>query len=173
MVELARLPYLRPARSDDDAFLYDVFCSTWQEEVAALPDQSLARHVLRIQHVAQERRFDGVYPGHQRFVVWSGEERAGRFYLFGTGAFLHIVDLTLLPRFRSQGIGGRLVRDLMSVAAPEGRRISLRASRGSASTDLWAHLGLLLVSTDDREHYFEWAPASVDDTTKDSSHSVP
>jgi ribosomal protein S18 acetylase RimI-like enzyme len=176
MVELATLSYLKPARPDDNDFLYEVFCTTWQDEVAALPNQNLARHVLRIQHTAQERRFDNRYPGHRRFVVSHGDERVGRFYLFASGSTLNIVDLTLLPQFRRRGIGTRLVLDLMREAALDGHRVSMQvARRNGVSLDVYASLGFDLVSSDDLDHYFEWPPASApaDEIVRQSSHSVP
>ena len=53
MTPLGSLTYLRPCAASDDAFLYAVFSTTWESEVAALPNQNLAQHVLRIQHIAQ------------------------------------------------------------------------------------------------------------------------
>ncbi len=174
MVDLARLPYLKPARSADDGFLYDVFATTWADEVAALPNQNLARHVLRIQHIAQERRFDARYPGLRRFVVSHEGERAGRFYLFGSGSTLHVVDLTLLPPFQSRGIGSRLMRDLMREASTDGARVGMRLARDNErSLLLCIAFGFELVSSDDLDHYLEWAEAPVVETTRDSSHSVP
>lgn len=174
MVELTTMSYLKPARSGDSDFLYEVFCTTWQDEVAALPNQRLARHVLWIQHAAQERRFDTRYPGHRRFVVSHDGEPVGRFYLFASGSTLHIVDLTLLPQFRHRGIGTRLVRDLMCEASSDGHRVSMRVGRGNdTSLDRYASLGFELVSSDDLDHYVEWTPAPVLETTSESSHSVP
>jgi GNAT superfamily N-acetyltransferase len=178
MVELATLSYLKPARPDDNDFLYEVFCTTWQDEVAALPNQNLARHVLRIQHTAQERRFDNRFPGHRRFVVSHDGERVGRFYLFASGSTLNIVDLTLLPEFRRRGIATRLVRDLMREASSDGHRVSMRvARRNGMSLSVYAALGFDLVSSDDLDHYFEWAPAPAPapavEIARQSSHSVP
>jgi GNAT superfamily N-acetyltransferase len=144
--------------------------------VAALPNQNLARHVLRIQHIAQERRFDTRYPGHRRFVVSHEGEQVGRFYLFGSGSLLHVVDLTLLPRFQSLGIGSRLLADLIREASRHDQRVSMRVGRDNdRSLELCASLGLQLLSSDDLDHYFEWvpAPAPVVETTSESSHSVP
>src|SRR5262245_13607447 len=105
------LAYLRPCTDVDDAFLYDVFCTTWESEVAALPNPNLAQHVLRIQHIAQERRFSTRYPSHERFVVLEDGEPAGRLYVHLGESMMHVIDLTLLPRFRSHGIGTRIFRD--------------------------------------------------------------
>jgi GNAT superfamily N-acetyltransferase len=165
MTQLGRLTYLRPCDASDDAFLYDVFCTTWASEVAALPNQNLARHVLRIQHIAQERRFASRYPGHERFVVVEDGEPAGRLYVHLKGPVVNVVDLTLLPSFRSRGIGTRIFHDLFAEAAQDGRSISMRVGRTNRrATDLYTALGFRLVAVDDLDNYFEWSPELVRET---------
>src|SRR4029079_16547239 len=80
MALLGDVAYLRSCTEADDACVYDVFCTTWESEVAALPNQNLAQHVLRIQHIAQERRFASQYPDLQRYIVVQDGEPAGRPY---------------------------------------------------------------------------------------------
>jgi ribosomal protein S18 acetylase RimI-like enzyme len=165
MTNLGRGTELRPCEPSDDAFLHDVFCTTWESEVAALPNKNLAQHILRIQHIAQERRFATRYPGHDRLVVLDGGRRAGRLYLFETESSLQVVDLTLLPQFRSSGIGTRILRHLMSEAARDGSTISLGVPRtNKRATELYAALGFQLVSVDDLENGFQWTPATVTGT---------
>jgi ribosomal protein S18 acetylase RimI-like enzyme len=160
MRALGALEYVRPCTEADDAFLYDVFCTTWEDEVAALPNPTLAQHVLRIQHIAQERRFATRYPHHQRFVVLEDGERTGRLYVHEVGSVVHIIDFTLLPAFRSQGIGTRIGRDLLAYAAAGGRSVTLRVARRHVrASHLYSSLGFQLVSTDDTDSYFEWTPA--------------
>ena len=118
--------YVRPATADDDAFLYDVFCTTWEHEAAALPNRNLVQHFLRIQYTAQGRKFAQRFPGHERWVVLHGDQPAGRFFLHRATSILHIVELTLLPQFRSLGIGSALLRGVMDEAAAAGQTVSLR-----------------------------------------------
>ena len=152
---------LRPAEASDDAFLYDVFCTTWADEVAALPNQKLAQHVLRIQHIAQERRFATEYPGHQRYVVVQDGEPVGRLYLHHDGQVTHIVDMTLLTGFRSHGIGARVIEYLRAQCAEQGRTLRLRVSRRNRrAVDLCNRLGFTLAAVDDLENRFEWAPTA-------------
>lgn len=159
MAELRRLSYARAAEPADDSFLYDVFATTWESEVSALPNQNLARHVLRIQHIAQERRYTSRYPGHQRFVLTEAGERVGRLYVLRSGSSLHVVDLTLLPEFRGRGLGTRVVRDLVLEASGEDVPVTLRVGRTNTEvTHFYARLGFDLVDVDDLDNYFEWRP---------------
>jgi GNAT superfamily N-acetyltransferase len=162
MVALRGLPYLRAVDGSDDDFLYDVFATTWESEVAALPNQNLARHVLRIQHFAQERRFASRYPGHRRFLVTCEGERAGRLYVFGTDTEVEVLDLTLLPEFHERGIEGRVLGALRQEAARDGRPVTLRTARTDLRAGaLYTSLGFDLVSADDVDHVYSWSPATT------------
>jgi len=163
MSDLTSLARLRSCRASDDALLYDIFCTTWQSEVAALPNQNLAQHVLRIQHIAQERRFAKRYPDYERFVVVEDGEPAGRLYVARTGPQVEIVDLTLLTAYRSRGIGTALVRGLCELATREDLAISLRVGRRLRRvTEFYLRLGFDLVDVDDLDNTFEWTPARVE-----------
>jgi ribosomal protein S18 acetylase RimI-like enzyme len=162
MGTLGTIAYLRACTEADDAFVYDVFCTTWESEVAALPNQNLAQHVLRIQHIAQERRFAARYPQHQRYLVLEHGEPAGRLYVHETPSMMHVVDLTLMPQFRDRGIGTRIFHDLFRHAEASGQSITLRVERrNERATMLYSALGFDLVTVDDLDNYFEWRPASA------------
>jgi GNAT superfamily N-acetyltransferase len=172
MSGLASLTRLRSCEASDDALLYDVFCTTWQSEVAALPNQNLAQHVLRIQHIAQERRFAKNHPGYERFVVLEHGEPAGRLYVHRTDEQLEIVDLTLLTAFRSRGIGTALVRELFELATREDLAISLRVGRRLRRvTEFYLRLGFDLVDVDDLDNTFQWTPARVE-APQEQAHTV-
>ncbi|NUR06580.1 MAG: GNAT family N-acetyltransferase [Nocardioidaceae bacterium] len=162
MGSLERLPYLRACVESDDTFLYDVFCTTWESEVAALPNPKLAQHVLRIQHIAQERRFQTRYPEHERYVVLEDGEQAGRLYVNRTSTSLQVVDLTLLPAFQSRGIGTRIFQDIFALAAQDDLTVTIRAPRRNVrATELYTSLGFRLVSLDDLDGSFEWTPPKL------------
>jgi len=159
---LGSIACLRACTEADDAFVYDVFSTTWESEVAALPNQNLAQHVLRIQHIAQERRFASQYPDLQRYIVVQDGEPAGRLYVHESASLLEVVDLTLMPRFRDHGIGTGIFHQLFEHATREGQTIALRVERrNERATMLYSQLGFDLVSVDDLDNYFEWTPAAV------------
>jgi ribosomal protein S18 acetylase RimI-like enzyme len=154
-----RPAYLRPCTEADEAFVYDVFATTWEKEVAAMPNQTLVTHFLRIQYIAQERRFNARYPKMDRYIIMHEGERVGRFYLHRTEKIIHAVDMTVLPKYRSQGIGSQLAREVFAEAAEHGQTVCLRvARRNTRAKDLYEHLGFRLVTMDDMDCYFEWTP---------------
>ncbi len=168
MTALGRLGYLRPCQASDDAFLYAVFSTTWESEVAALPNQNLAQHVLRIQHIAQERRFAGRFPDYERYVVRHEGQDAGRLYVHQSGLSVHVVDLTLMPEFRCRGIGTRLLRDLLEGAAHEGLSVTLRVERRNRrAAEFYTRLGFALTDVDDLDNHFEWTPVSAPSAMKE------
>jgi GNAT superfamily N-acetyltransferase len=162
MDSLASIAYLRQCTEADEAFVYDVFCTTWESEVAALPNQNLAQHILRIQHIAQERRFAGRFPDHQRYVVQEGGRPVGRLYVDETGSVLQLIDLTLMPHVRDRGLGTRIFGDLMAYADSRGLTVRLRVERrNERATMLSTGLGFELVSMDDLDNFLEWVPATA------------
>jgi ribosomal protein S18 acetylase RimI-like enzyme len=150
---------LRPATADDESFLYAVFCTTWEHEVSAMPNPSLVQHYLRIQYTAQPRRFAQRFPGHERWVVTYAGQPAGRFFMHRSPSILHVVEITLLPEYRSRGIGSSLLRGVMDEAAAAGQSVSLRVARRNVrAANLYNAVGFRLVTMDDQDSYFEWTP---------------
>ncbi|MGH3444080.1 MAG: GNAT family N-acetyltransferase [Nocardioidaceae bacterium] len=148
---------MRPGTPEDDAFLYDVFCTNWENEIAALPDPKLVNHFLRIQFTAQESRLEDRYPSLQRYVVLHDGAPAGRLYLQRDPDVIHAVEMTMLPHYRSLGIGSQVCQDMFAEARENEQKVSLRVGRGNTrAVGLYASLGFRLVSTDDLDCYFEW-----------------
>ncbi len=160
MIVPGRFAHLRPATAADDAFLYEVFTSLWTEEVSLMPNPQLVQHFLRIQYTAQQQRFDARHPHMQRFVVMCEGEPAGRLFLDRTPSLVHVVELTLLPRFRARGLCSTLIRDVVAEAHQNGQTVSIRADRRSATgAAICERLGFRMVVVDDQDRYFEWSPA--------------
>ncbi|MGN6578141.1 MAG: GNAT family N-acetyltransferase [Nocardioides sp.] len=150
---------MRPATDDDDAFLFEVYCTTKREQVAALPDPRLAAHFLRIEYTAQNRRFAQRFPGYERWVVLADGTPAGRLYLHRSPSLLQVVDVTLLPDHRGQGLGSRLMRLVLDEAAAAEQIVTLRVSRSNPrAARLYDAIGFRLVNEDDLDVYFEWTP---------------
>lgn len=159
MHEVGTRAWLRPADAEDEGVLFEVFSSTWQRAVAAMPNPALTQHFLRIQYTAQERRFATRYPELERFVVMVGDQPAGRMFLYRSTTSIHLVDLTLLPTFHDRGLGAALVRELMDDAVAQQMSITIRLERtDSAAQERYRRAGFVPVGADHVDVYLEWTP---------------
>lgn len=91
-------------------------------------------------------------------VVEDGE-RVGRLYVARGATTLHVLDLTLLPRFRSRRIGRGLVLDLIAYAREHAASITLRVPRRNLRAGLlYSSVGFDLLRVDDLDKCCEWTP---------------
>ncbi len=72
---------------------------------------------------------------------------------------MHVVDLTLMPEYRNQGLGSQILRDLFDLAARTDMTVThaRRSAATEQATDLATALGFRLVNVDDLDNYFEWS----------------
>jgi len=161
MSDLSTKPNLRPVALDDESFLFDVFASNWEDECAALPNQNLVTHFLRIQYTAEQSRFDARFPRLERYVVLDDDgEPVGRFYLQFSEPLVQCIDMTLLPKYRDIGIGQRVLGALLDCAASKGLSVTMRvARRNQRAMAFYRRAGFRMVTMDDLDVYFEWSPS--------------
>ncbi len=76
-----------------------------------------------------------------------------------TADLMHAIEMTLLPEFRSAGIGTSVIRAMMHEAQAAGQTINMRVPRrNSRAASLYGALGFRLVTMNDLDCYFEWTP---------------
>lgn len=113
---LARLTQ-RPVRADDRTFLFEVYASTRQVELAQTGwNNAQIDAFLRGQFEAQDRYYHEVYADASYDVLlWDGLP-AGRLYVGRWNSEICIIDIALLPGFQRQGIGDALLQTLFAEA---------------------------------------------------------
>ena len=119
---------LRAVRVEDEPFLYEVYASTRTEELAAVPWTAEEKEAfLRMQFAAQHTHYRNptYYPNPTFLVVELDGEPAGRLYLHRSAGEIVIVDIALLPEYRGQGVGTRLMHDLVAEADQTGATMRL------------------------------------------------
>lgn len=148
--------HLRPAQPEDEAFLFELYCSTRAEEMAAWGwDDAQQRAFLGMQFRGQQAHYAG-YPNPDHKIIVEGGRSIGRLLFSRLEAEIRLVDIALLPEYRGQGIGTRLIEGLFEEAARDGKTVRLHVERFNRAQQLYLRLGFQLI--DDRQsHYFmEW-----------------
>ena len=122
---------LRPVLAGDTAFLLVLYTSTREGEFPFL-DAARRQQLLELQFAAQQAGYQMQFPGSEHRIIECGAESAGRIWIANTNDSIRIVDISLLPRFRRQGIGTAVYRGVLADAAA--RRMGVSASVLKANT---------------------------------------
>ncbi len=133
---------LRPETEEDLEFLYHLYASTRADELALLDwTEDEKESFLRMQFSAQR----GYYREHyweSRFDVIEREgEAIGRLYVARWPDDIRVVDITLMPEHRGQGLGGGLMRALLDEAAAAGKSVSIHVEVYNPALRLYERLG--------------------------------
>jgi ribosomal protein S18 acetylase RimI-like enzyme len=133
---------LRPVAEGDRAFLCRVYASTRTEELAVVPwDDAQKEAFLRAQFDAQDRWYREHYDTASFDVVLIDGEPGGRLYVYRGRAEIRIVDIALLPEHRGNGVGSRLLRDVLVEADAAGTRVTVHVERFNPALRLYDRNG--------------------------------
>src|SRR5271166_4356002 len=111
----------RPEQPADEAFLLQLYASTRAAEMQLIPwDNAQKEAFLRSQFALQTHHYRKYYPDAAFLIVQFDDKPIGRLYVDRSERYIHVIDIALLPEYRGAGIGGRLMRDVLSEAAAAG-----------------------------------------------------
>jgi GNAT superfamily N-acetyltransferase len=133
---------LRPVEPDDEEFLYRVYASTRQEELAQTNwSEPQKETFLRQQFEAQSHYYREYYPEATFDVILTDDQPAGRLYVARWPEEIRIVDIALLPEHRGMGIGAHLLNALISESEESGKTLSIHVERFNPALRLYERLG--------------------------------
>jgi ribosomal protein S18 acetylase RimI-like enzyme len=133
---------LRPVRDLDLEFLFRLYASTREEELAVVPWTPEEKEAfLRQQFGAQHRYWKEHYGGASFDVVLVDGAPAGRLYVDRWAREHRIVDISLLPAHRGGGIGTRLLRRVIDEAEAAGKAVSIHVEMYNPARHLYERLG--------------------------------
>lgn len=103
---------------------------------------------LRMQFEAQASWYEKHYDGATFDVVLVDGEPAGRLYVHRGAQEIRIVDIALLPEFRSHGIGTRLLEPILAEATEREVPVVIHVERFNPALGLYRRLGFVPVAED-------------------------
>jgi GNAT superfamily N-acetyltransferase len=152
---------LRAGAGEDESFLYELYASTRQAEMAVLPWPPEAKDgFLRAQFEAQRNHYRSFYPAADHSIVVIESALAGRLYLDRQASQILIVDLTLLPEFQGRGIGRSLVSSLQEEAASLGKTLTGHVGRWNPASAFWKRMGFDVADGDEMYCGISWSGPS-------------
>ena len=140
---------LRPVRVEDTDFLFQVYASTRQEEIACFGwDTTQQQAFLRMQFAAQSHYYQAQYPNADFMVILHKGSAIGRMYSYQDKQSIHLIEISLLPEARGQGNGTALLHHLLAQAAETGKSIRLQVERLNRALAWYEALGFRRVDDD-------------------------
>lgn len=137
---------LRAARDEDRDFLRAVYGSTREEELAPTGwTREQKDWFIGQQFDAQDTYYKQHYEGATYDVVLVDGEPAGRLYVVRWKDEIRIMDVALLPAFRGQGIGQRLLEPLLREGAEARKPVSIHVEQSNRAMSLYLRLGFVEV----------------------------
>lgn len=147
VVEPAGRIRLRPICDDDREFLYRVYASTREEELAVVAwSEAQKTAFLQAQFEAQDRYYRAHYDTAGFSVIYLDGEPAGRLYLHRAVREIRIVDIALLPPYRRRGVGERVLRSIFEEADGASLAVSIHVELFNPARRLYERLGFRFVA---------------------------
>lgn len=155
---------LRPVGPDDQEFLIEVYWSTRAGEMALVPwPKEQQQAFVRMQFAAQQDHYAKTYPGGRHDIIVADGRQVGRLYVGRLDQEIRIVDITVLPNERNNGIGSYLIRQLMDEAKRTGRVVRIYVEEFNPSLRLFERLGFSRGGQHEFYLLMEWSPGSTTD----------
>jgi RimJ/RimL family protein N-acetyltransferase len=156
MISRERITF-RPEAEQDTDFVLRLYASTRQTEMDSVPwsAEEKERFVLQ-QFEAQRLHYRTYYSDSELLIILLDGRPVGRLYLHRTGNDLLIIDISLMPEVRGQGLGGMLLREIQDRAAAAGEVVSIHVEQFNPALHLYQRLGFVKVKSYGVYDLMEW-----------------
>jgi GNAT superfamily N-acetyltransferase len=149
----------RPITEDDLEFLYRVYASTREAEMALLAWSDREKEdFLRFQFKAQHTYYQQHFAKTQFDLILLDGQPIGRLYLDRRSDEVRIVDIALLTQHRGQGIGGQIMGDILQEARRAGLPVRIHVEQNNPALRLYYRLGFKEIGDEGVYYLMEWQP---------------
>lgn len=148
---------LRPLQELDLPFLYRVYASTRKEELSAVPWSAEQKaDFLRMQFEAQHAYYQEQFPAASYDIVVVIGKLAGRLYVDRRRDEIRIIDIALLPEYRGQGTGSKLLQGILQEARSQGVPVRIHVESNNPAMNLYQRLGFRMIEEQGVYHLMQY-----------------
>jgi ribosomal protein S18 acetylase RimI-like enzyme len=147
----------RPIDDADLPFLREVYGSTREDELALTNwDDAQKAAFIDMQFAAQHTFYQENYDNAVFLVILADGVPAGRLYVNRYPKDIRIIDIALLPAYRNQGIGARILEGLLAEARATGKTVSIHVEKYNPAMRLYHRLGFRTTEDKGVYDYLVW-----------------
>ena len=132
----------RAVEESDLSFLKSVYISTRVDELSATDwSQQQIEAFLSMQFEAQHRFYQEQFPSATFEIIQVNHIDAGRLYLDYREDEIRIVDIALLPQFRTSGLGTGILKTIIRNAEEKSLCVRIHVEKNNPALSLYQRLG--------------------------------
>jgi ribosomal protein S18 acetylase RimI-like enzyme len=147
---------LRPESPQDEAFLFELYASTRQEELDSWGwPPALRAGFLQMQFKASQG-YQASFPQAEFQIILLNGQVAGRLVVNRTPEELRVVDFALVPERRNAGLGSTVLQRVIAEAAAARKPIRLRVLKGNRAQRFYERLGFVCIGESELHREMEW-----------------
>ena len=147
---------LRPVTPEDNDFLYKVYTST-REDITQLGwDEEQKEKFLRLQFMAQHMQYKAQFGTAEFQIILADATPAGRLYINRSEDEIKIIDIALLPEFRSNGMGSSLLKQILAEAKQKRIPVRIHVQQSNPAFHLYQRLGFQKIDENGIYFLMEW-----------------
>lgn len=156
---------VRAEAPQDEAFLFELYASTRQEELDTWGWPPEMRNAFLTLQFKASQGYHQAFPDAEFQIVLLDGVNAGRLVINRTREEIRLVDLALLPEHRNAGVGTALLQRLFGEAAAARRPLRLEVLKTNRARRLYQRLGFVPSGETELHCELEWrapdAPSRV------------
>ena len=153
----------RPISAEDEDFLYKVYASTREDELAPLDwDDEQKESFLKMQFAAQHKFYTEQFPRAEFQVILLDQEPIGRLYLDHRDDEIRLIDIALLPSHRNRGIGNSILKDILAAGELVSLPVRIHVEQFNPALRFYKRLGFRQTGDEGIYYLMEWSPGSTD-----------
>ena len=149
----------RPIEPGDEPFLYSVYHSTRQDELAVTgwTEQQINEFTWQ-QFTMQHKFYQDKFGSAKFLIISSNGQDLGRLYREVREDEIRIIDIALLPEYRSKGIGTKLLTDILAEATGLQLAVRIHVEKDNPALRLYDRLGFKSINDAGVYWLLEWRP---------------
>lgn len=157
---------LRTITESDLPALFEIYASTRAAEMALVPDWNEADKsaFLTQQFVAQHQYYHEFYKGADLRLIYKEDIPIGRLYIHWkySPQEVRIMDIALLPDYRSQGIGSKLLKEVLEKGTELNKKVTIHVEYNNPALQLYERLNFRKIGEFNSVYYlYEWKPSTL------------
>ena len=148
---------LRPARMDDQEFLYRLFYSVYAEKLQlVLLSAEEKKALVELLYQGFSQHYNSLAPASDDRLVLLDNECIGRMILLQMREEIRLADLAILPQYRRRGIGSALIGQLQTESTMSKRPVRLQVARFDRALGFYQRLGFYKIDAAGPYLHLEW-----------------